>query len=81
MRPYGLFDIPTVKVASSLTVFPFMDSISHKLDYMGINYYGQVFTALILHHCSSACSRFSRYGILNSLNLLGSGFWCWAEAR
>lgn len=41
MRPYGLFDIPAVTVASSLTVFPFMDTICQKLDYIGINYYGQ----------------------------------------
>ncbi|KAI5650959.1 hypothetical protein M9H77_36964 [Catharanthus roseus] len=41
MRPYGLFDIPAVKVTTSLSMFPFMDSISHKLDYIGINYYGQ----------------------------------------
>ncbi|XP_071940227.1 beta-glucosidase-like SFR2, chloroplastic isoform X2 [Coffea arabica] len=41
MRPYGLFDIPAVKVASSLTLFPFLDSICDKLDYIGINYYGQ----------------------------------------
>ncbi|KAL6532517.1 Beta-glucosidase-like sfr2, chloroplastic [Orobanche gracilis] len=41
MRPYGLFDIAAVSVANSLTLFPFMDSISAKLDYIGINYYGQ----------------------------------------
>ncbi|KAH6757943.1 Glycosyl hydrolase superfamily protein [Perilla frutescens var. hirtella] len=41
MRPYGLFDIAAVSVANSLTMFPFMDSISDKLDYIGINYYGQ----------------------------------------
>ncbi|KAL0457529.1 UNVERIFIED_CONTAM: Beta-glucosidase-like SFR2, chloroplastic [Sesamum latifolium] len=41
MRPYGLFDIAAVSVANSLTLFPFMDSISDKLDYIGINYYGQ----------------------------------------
>ncbi|KAI3469249.1 hypothetical protein Pfo_025912 [Paulownia fortunei] len=41
MRPYGLFDIAAVSVANSLTLFPFMDGISDKLDYIGINYYGQ----------------------------------------
>ncbi|KAG6428273.1 hypothetical protein SASPL_112524 [Salvia splendens] len=41
MRPYGLFDIAAVSVANSLTMFPFMDSISDKMDYIGINYYGQ----------------------------------------
>ncbi|KAL5541474.1 hypothetical protein UlMin_009184 [Ulmus minor] len=41
MRPYGLFDIAAVSVANSLTLFPYMDSISDKLDYIGINYYGQ----------------------------------------
>ncbi|XP_051117025.1 beta-glucosidase-like SFR2, chloroplastic isoform X2 [Andrographis paniculata] len=40
-RPYGLFDIAAVSVANSLTLFPFMDSISDKMDYIGINYYGQ----------------------------------------
>lgn len=42
MRPYGLFDVAAVSVANSLTTFPFVDSISDKLDYIGINYYGQV---------------------------------------
>ncbi|CAI9118917.1 OLC1v1020544C1 [Oldenlandia corymbosa var. corymbosa] len=41
MRPYGLFDIPAVKLTSSLTLFPFLDNVCHKLDYIGINYYGQ----------------------------------------
>ncbi|KAL3812245.1 hypothetical protein ACJIZ3_013513 [Penstemon smallii] len=41
MRPYGLFDIAAVSIANSLTLFPFMDSISDKMDYIGINYYGQ----------------------------------------
>ncbi|KAL2470238.1 Beta-glucosidase-like SFR2 [Abeliophyllum distichum] len=41
MRPYGLFDIAAVSVANSLTLFPFLDSISNKMDYIGINYYGQ----------------------------------------
>ncbi|XP_065863885.1 beta-glucosidase-like SFR2, chloroplastic [Euphorbia lathyris] len=41
MRPYGLFDVAAVTVANSLTVFPYVDSIADKLDYIGINYYGQ----------------------------------------
>ncbi|KAM3265068.1 galactolipid galactosyltransferase SFR2, chloroplastic-like [Capsicum annuum] len=41
MRPYGLFDVTAVSVANSMTLFPFLDSISDKMDYIGINYYGQ----------------------------------------
>ncbi|KAM5568661.1 beta-glucosidase-like SFR2, chloroplastic [Rosa sericea] len=41
MRPYGLFDVPAVTLANSMTVFPYVDSISDKLDFIGINYYGQ----------------------------------------
>ncbi|OVA13574.1 Glycoside hydrolase [Macleaya cordata] len=41
MRPYGLFDVAAVSMASSMTLFPYVDSISDKLDYIGINYYGQ----------------------------------------
>ncbi|MCL7049842.1 hypothetical protein MKW94_005161, partial [Papaver nudicaule] len=41
MRPYGLFDIAAVSVASSMTLYPFVDSVSDKLDFIGINYYGQ----------------------------------------
>ncbi|KAF6156611.1 hypothetical protein GIB67_014590 [Kingdonia uniflora] len=41
MRPYGLFDIAAVSVATSMTLFSFIDSICDKLDYIGINYYGQ----------------------------------------
>ncbi|KAF8017748.1 hypothetical protein BT93_H2829 [Corymbia citriodora subsp. variegata] len=41
MRPYGLFDVNSVSLANSLTLFPYVDSISEKLDFMGINYYGQ----------------------------------------
>ncbi|XP_072996036.1 beta-glucosidase-like SFR2, chloroplastic [Typha latifolia] len=40
-RPYGLFDIAAVTLANSLTVFPYVDSICSKLDFIGINYYGQ----------------------------------------
>lgn len=46
MRPYGLFDIAAVSLANSLTHFAFLDSISDKMDYIGINYYGQVLECL-----------------------------------
>lgn len=41
MRPYGLFDIAGVTFANSLTVYPYLDSIAGKMDYIGLNYYGQ----------------------------------------
>lgn len=41
-RPYGLFDVTAVTLANSLTLFPYVDSICDKLDFIGINYYGQV---------------------------------------
>ncbi|KVH87909.1 Glycoside hydrolase, catalytic domain-containing protein [Cynara cardunculus var. scolymus] len=41
MRPYGLFDVAAVSIANSLSLFPFLDDISDKMDYIGINYYGQ----------------------------------------
>ncbi|KAK7264752.1 hypothetical protein RJT34_32362 [Clitoria ternatea] len=41
MRPHGLFDIAAVTLANSLTLFPYIDGISDKLDFIGINYYGQ----------------------------------------
>ncbi|KAK3029609.1 hypothetical protein RJ639_037926 [Escallonia herrerae] len=41
MRPYGLFDVAAVSLANSLTNFPYLDNISEKLDFIGINYYGQ----------------------------------------
>lgn len=41
-RPYGLFDVAAVTIANSMTLFPFIDSICDKLDFIGINYYGQV---------------------------------------
>ncbi|KAG2559308.1 beta-glucosidase-like SFR2, chloroplastic [Panicum virgatum] len=40
-RPYGLFDVAAVTVANTLTLFPYIDSICDKLDFIGINYYGQ----------------------------------------
>lgn len=42
MRPYGLFDVAAVILANSMTIYPYMDSISGKMDYIGLNYYGQV---------------------------------------
>lgn len=45
-RPYGLFDVTAVSVANSMTLFPFLDSIADKMDYVGINYYGQVLECL-----------------------------------
>lgn len=41
MRPYGLFDISAVALSDQMTRFPFIDEICHKLDFIGINYYGQ----------------------------------------
>ncbi|XP_071702122.1 galactolipid galactosyltransferase SFR2, chloroplastic [Rutidosis leptorrhynchoides] len=41
MRPYGLFDVAAVSFANSLTLFPFLDDISDKMDFIGLNYYGQ----------------------------------------
>ncbi|KFK38111.1 hypothetical protein AALP_AA3G071000 [Arabis alpina] len=41
MRPYGLFDIGAVTFTNSLSIYPFVDHISEKLDFIGINYYGQ----------------------------------------
>lgn len=41
MRPHGLFDVASVSLANSLTLFPYVDSICEKLDFIGINYYGQ----------------------------------------
>ena len=43
MRPYGRFDVAAVTLANSLSLFPYVDSIYEKLDFIGMNYYGQVF--------------------------------------
>ncbi|KAG0470558.1 hypothetical protein HPP92_017258 [Vanilla planifolia] len=40
-RPYGIFDVAAVALANSLTLFPYVDTICDKLDFLGINYYGQ----------------------------------------
>ncbi|CAJ2650131.1 unnamed protein product [Trifolium pratense] len=39
--PYGLFDIAAGSLANSLSLFPFIDEISKKLDFIGVNYYCQ----------------------------------------
>uniref|UniRef100_A0A0C9RLY0 TSA: Wollemia nobilis Ref_Wollemi_Transcript_11775_2447 transcribed RNA sequence n=1 Tax=Wollemia nobilis TaxID=56998 RepID=A0A0C9RLY0_9CONI len=41
MRPYGLFDVAAVIFSNNMTLFQYVDSISDKLDFIGINYYGQ----------------------------------------
>lgn len=41
MRPYGLFDISAVVLSDQMTRFAFIDDICDKLDFIGINYYGQ----------------------------------------
>ncbi|PWA80617.1 hypothetical protein CTI12_AA195860 [Artemisia annua] len=41
MRPYGLFDVAAVSLANSMSLFPFLDDIAEKMDFIGINYYGQ----------------------------------------
>ncbi|KAH9329907.1 hypothetical protein KI387_002015, partial [Taxus chinensis] len=41
MRPYGIFDVSAVVLSSKMTLFPYVDSICDKLDFLGINYYGQ----------------------------------------
>lgn len=46
MRPYGLFDLAAVSLANSMLLFPYVDSIAEKLDFIGLNYYGQVLAPL-----------------------------------
>eukprot|EP00249_Psilotum_nudum_P018184 c26679_g1_i1 orf=551-1774(-) len=41
MRPYGLFDALAVVLSDSITRFDYIDEICDKLDFIGINYYGQ----------------------------------------
>lgn len=41
MRPYGLFDVAAVSLANSMSLFPFLDDIAEKMDFIGVNYYGQ----------------------------------------
>nr|GEX04647.1 beta-glucosidase-like SFR2, chloroplastic [Tanacetum cinerariifolium] len=45
MRPYGLFDVAGVSIANSMSLFPFLDDITEKMDFIGLNYYGQVVTS------------------------------------
>ncbi|XP_057428276.1 galactolipid galactosyltransferase SFR2, chloroplastic-like [Lotus japonicus] len=40
-RPYGLFDVSWVSLMNSCTLFSYIDGICNKLDFIGINYYGQ----------------------------------------
>jgi hypothetical protein len=42
MRPYGLKDVGPVVASNVMTRFNWVDKVCHKLDYIGINYYGQV---------------------------------------
>lgn len=42
MRPYGLPDVPLVMLSDFMTRFAFIDDVAKKLDYIGVNYYGQV---------------------------------------
>ena len=72
MWPYGLFGIIVVSLANSLTLFPYIDEISEKLDYIGINYYGQV----CFINLDNALCMIS--GILTFIS--GSGFRCRPEA-
>lgn len=41
MRPYGLKDVGPVVASNAMTRFNWVDKVCHKLDYIGINYYGQ----------------------------------------
>lgn len=41
MRPHGLFDVAATTFANSLTLFSYLDSICGKMDFIGLNYYGQ----------------------------------------
>ncbi|GKE07703.1 beta-glucosidase-like SFR2, chloroplastic, partial [Tanacetum coccineum] len=45
MRPYGLFNVAGVSIANSMSLFPFLDDIDEKMDFIGLNYYGQVVTS------------------------------------
>ncbi|KAJ3681155.1 hypothetical protein LUZ60_015644 [Juncus effusus] len=40
-RPYGFFDVAAATLANTLTLFPYIDSICEKLNFIGLNYYGQ----------------------------------------
>lgn len=47
MRPYGFFDIPTVEFNNWMTCFGYVDHVFSKLDFLGINYYGQEFISSV----------------------------------
>lgn len=47
MRPYGFFDISTVEFSSWMTCFGYVDHVFSKLDFLGINYYGQEFISSV----------------------------------
>lgn len=85
MRPYGLFDVAAVSLANSLTLYPYVDSISDKLDFIGINYYGQVSSPLLASKLTVFCCHLLYIEQDESTVTLifcpsGSGVWCWTEA-
>ena len=41
-RPFGLLDAPLVALTNYLSAFAWTDAIQDHLDFMGLNYYGQV---------------------------------------
>lgn len=47
MRPYGFFDISTVEFSNWMTCFGYVDHVFSKLDFLGINYYGQDFISSV----------------------------------
>ena len=87
-RPYGLFDVAAVTLANSLTLFPYVDSICDKLDFIGINYYGQVllFSHLTFYFILIFPVNKTMYysSHVNLLTLFfywpGSDIWFWTEA-
>lgn len=85
MRPYGLFDIGAVTISNSLTMFSYIDSICEKLDFIGINYYGQVRELRVKIAFRSQIwinnIAFSRISMLESdSEKPGSSVWCWTKA-
>ena len=41
-RPFGLLDAPLVALTNYLSAFAWTDAIQNHLDFLGLNYYGQV---------------------------------------
>lgn len=76
MRPYGLFDVAAVTLANSLTLFHYVDSICDKLDFIGINYYGQVCPFKIK---TINCSYKSNVKQNWLVYFTGGDFWAWVE--